>query len=250
MHPEDDTSTCRELRMLLDFDRQRRLRWGGGSDGDDTPGSCQSRCDEQQASACQGHVNPLARYARARELSHNGSSLSRGVAAREARNMMPLRLVAQQSLRPSPPDTYQRGELTGVLRGIDGDRRNVVTADDSTDCRAERTSGTGCGRSHELVALTAVAGVHGGAVDLDTTACTGCAGHGRVEATVPMVFSGDETTDVGRDTGTGVSSDWATGNNSFTGRIHWVQIDIDDKAEDLDHLITPQERLRIAMARQ
>ena len=75
-------------------------------------------------------------------------------------------------------------------------------------------------------------------------------GEGRVDATVPMVFSGDETTDVGRDTGTGVSPDYATGDNSFTGRIHWVQIDIDENAEDLDHLITPEERLRVAMARQ
>ena len=31
---------------------------------------------------------------------------------------------------------------------------------------------------------------------------------------------------------------------------HWVQIDIDDNTEDLDHLITPEERFRIAMARQ
>jgi hypothetical protein len=29
-----------------------------------------------------------------------------------------------------------------------------------------------------------------------------------------------------------------------------VQIDIDEAAEDLDHLITPGERFRIAMARQ
>jgi len=29
-----------------------------------------------------------------------------------------------------------------------------------------------------------------------------------------------------------------------------VQIDIDDAAEDLDHLITPEERLKIAMTRQ
>ena len=76
------------------------------------------------------------------------------------------------------------------------------------------------------------------------------AGEGRVEATVPMVFSGDETTDVGKDTGTGVSPDYTTGDNNFTGRVHWVQIDIDDKAENLDHLITPEERLRVAMARQ
>jgi arylsulfatase len=29
-----------------------------------------------------------------------------------------------------------------------------------------------------------------------------------------------------------------------------VQIDTDEAAEDVDHLITPEQRLRIAMARQ
>jgi arylsulfatase len=75
-------------------------------------------------------------------------------------------------------------------------------------------------------------------------------GEGRIEATVPMIFSADETTDVGSDTGTGVSPDYAARDNKFTGRIHWVQIDIDDNAEDVDHLITAEERFRIAMARQ
>jgi len=32
--------------------------------------------------------------------------------------------------------------------------------------------------------------------------------------------------------------------------VNWVQIDIDEAAEDLYHLITPEERFRIAMARQ
>jgi hypothetical protein len=32
--------------------------------------------------------------------------------------------------------------------------------------------------------------------------------------------------------------------------VSWVEIDLDDAAEDLDHLITPEERLRIAMATQ
>jgi len=36
----------------------------------------------------------------------------------------------------------------------------------------------------------------------------------------------------------------------FTGTIAWVQLDVDEAAEDLDHLITPEERLRIVMARQ
>jgi hypothetical protein len=33
-------------------------------------------------------------------------------------------------------------------------------------------------------------------------------------------------------------------------RCTQVQLDIDEAAEDLDHLITPEERLRVAMARQ
>jgi hypothetical protein len=73
---------------------------------------------------------------------------------------------------------------------------------------------------------------------------------GRVEATEPMVFSGDETTDLGSDTATPVSDDYNPKTSAFTGRVRWVQIDLDEAAEDLDHLISPEERLRIAMARQ
>jgi hypothetical protein len=76
------------------------------------------------------------------------------------------------------------------------------------------------------------------------------AGKGRVEGTVPMLFSADETTDVGTDGGTPVSGDYGPKDSAFTGRVRWVQIDIADAAEDLDHLITPEERRRIAMARQ
>jgi len=38
--------------------------------------------------------------------------------------------------------------------------------------------------------------------------------------------------------------------NAFTGRVRWVQIDIDEAAEDLDHLLSPEELLRVAMAKQ
>jgi arylsulfatase A-like enzyme len=75
------------------------------------------------------------------------------------------------------------------------------------------------------------------------------AGEGRVEHTIPAAFSGDETTDLGRDGATPVSDDHGT-DNAFTGRVRWVQIDLDEAAEDLDHLITPEDRMRIAMARQ
>jgi len=75
-------------------------------------------------------------------------------------------------------------------------------------------------------------------------------GQGRVEATIPMIFSGDETCDLGSDTASPVSPDYTPETSHFTGKIEWVQIDIAEAAEDLDHLITPEERLRIAMARQ
>jgi arylsulfatase A-like enzyme len=73
---------------------------------------------------------------------------------------------------------------------------------------------------------------------------------GRIDATVPMLFSADETTDVGSDTATPVSDDYGPKDSEFTGRVRWVQLDIDAAAESTDHLIGPEERLRVAMARQ
>ncbi len=73
-------------------------------------------------------------------------------------------------------------------------------------------------------------------------------GDGRVNATVPMIYSGDETCDVGRDTGTPVSEDYTSENSRFPGRVHWVQLDIGDDSHD--HLITPDELMRVATAIQ
>ncbi len=75
-------------------------------------------------------------------------------------------------------------------------------------------------------------------------------GEGRVEATLPMVFSADETCDVGSDTASPVTPDYTPETSRFTGEIEWVQIDIDAASEDVDHLIAPEERLQLAMARQ
>ena len=65
-----------------------------------------------------------------------------------------------------------------------------------------------------------------------------------------MLFSADETTDVGSDSATPVSDDYNPKDSEFTGKIRWVQLDVDAAAEDVDHLITSEERLRVAMARQ
>jgi hypothetical protein len=63
-----------------------------------------------------------------------------------------------------------------------------------------------------------------------------------------MLYSGDETCDVGYDSGTPVSDDYTSHNGHFNGTIKWVQLDAGD--DDHDHLISPEERLRVAMAIQ
>jgi len=65
-----------------------------------------------------------------------------------------------------------------------------------------------------------------------------------------MVFSADDCCDVGEDTGAPVSPDYAPRGNAFSGRVKGVQIAIVDAAENLDHLVSPEHAVRIAMARQ
>lgn len=73
-------------------------------------------------------------------------------------------------------------------------------------------------------------------------------GSGRVEATMPLVYSGDETTDVGVDLGSPVAEDYGVRGNQFSGTVHWVQIE--RGLDDADHLISPEERWRVALAIQ
>jgi arylsulfatase len=76
------------------------------------------------------------------------------------------------------------------------------------------------------------------------------AGEGRVDRTQPLVFSADETCDVGFEAGSPVTYDYPTEGGKFSGDVNWVQIDVGEDAEDLDHLISPEERFRVAMALQ
>jgi arylsulfatase len=73
-------------------------------------------------------------------------------------------------------------------------------------------------------------------------------GDGRIERTVPMAFSADETCDVGKEAGSPVSPDYGPSGNEFSGEVNWVQIDLEK--DDQDHLVSPEERFRVAMARQ
>jgi hypothetical protein len=75
-------------------------------------------------------------------------------------------------------------------------------------------------------------------------------GEGRVERTVPLLFSADETADVGYEAGTSVSDDYSPKTSRFQGTINWVQIDVGEDADDPDHLVSPEERLRVAMTLQ
>jgi arylsulfatase len=73
-------------------------------------------------------------------------------------------------------------------------------------------------------------------------------GEGRVEYTQPMIFSIDETMDIGCEYGTMITDDYTAGTSKFNGKINWVQLD--QGMDDHDHLISPEERLHLAMSRQ
>jgi arylsulfatase len=73
-------------------------------------------------------------------------------------------------------------------------------------------------------------------------------GRGRVERTQPLAFSAEETTDVGYESGSLVTEDYPARDGRFNGKIHWVQLDVGK--DNVSHLITPEDRLRVVMTRQ
>jgi arylsulfatase A-like enzyme len=74
-------------------------------------------------------------------------------------------------------------------------------------------------------------------------------GLGRVDRTMAIIFSADETSDVGIKRGSPLTSDVPTENNAFTGTVQLVVIETDTK-EDVGHLISHEDLLHILMARQ
>ena len=75
-------------------------------------------------------------------------------------------------------------------------------------------------------------------------------GIGKVDATAAVVFSADDGCDVGRDTGAPVSEDYGPHGNAFTGVVKGVELAIDDAADSADHVVSPEDAVRVAMARQ
>jgi arylsulfatase A-like enzyme len=74
-------------------------------------------------------------------------------------------------------------------------------------------------------------------------------GEGTVGATAAMIFSADDTCDVGKEGGALVAEDYPVPND-FTGAVNWVELDVGAAADDADHQLDHDELLRVAMARQ
>ena len=47
-----------------------------------------------------------------------------------------------------------------------------------------------------------------------------------------------------------MTPDYPARGTKLSGEVNWVEIDVDKDAEDFDHVISPEERLRVAMALQ
>jgi arylsulfatase A-like enzyme len=75
-------------------------------------------------------------------------------------------------------------------------------------------------------------------------------GEGKVGVTEAIIFSGDEGCDVGVDTAAPVSPDYGSRGNEFSGRVKGVQLAIADDAVSVDHLISPEKAIAVAMGRQ
>jgi arylsulfatase len=65
-----------------------------------------------------------------------------------------------------------------------------------------------------------------------------------------MIFSADDGCDVGVDSGAPVSPDYGPRGNEFNGVVKGVQLAIKEDAESAAHLVSPEDAMRVAMARQ
>ena len=73
-------------------------------------------------------------------------------------------------------------------------------------------------------------------------------GNGRLEHTIAMVFSGDETSDVGVKRGSPMKPGMTAAKSAFTGVVEIVAIET--SGESNDHLLDRDEVMNMIMARQ
>ena len=71
---------------------------------------------------------------------------------------------------------------------------------------------------------------------------------GRLERTVPVIFSADSTCMVGDKIGAPLSSDFEEHSNKFNGKISWVRIDTG--TEETARQVSPEEWVRVHMSIQ
>jgi arylsulfatase len=72
---------------------------------------------------------------------------------------------------------------------------------------------------------------------------------GKIDKTVPFIFSGDETMDVGGDLALPVTDDYPEGeSNKFSGKINWVRVDLEE--DNVSHLEPEELKYHRALARQ
>ncbi|MGD2048260.1 MAG: arylsulfatase [Chloroflexota bacterium] len=72
---------------------------------------------------------------------------------------------------------------------------------------------------------------------------------GKIDKTVPFIFSADETLDVGGDLALPVTDDYPEGaSNQFSGKIHWVRIDLEE--DNVSHLEPEEQKYHRLLARQ
>ncbi len=116
---------------------------------------------------------------------------------------------------------------------------------DRTFVRGDDPIGPG---HHQVRSEFSYDGGLGAGADLTLYVDGAAVGSARLERSIPLVYSYDETTDVGSDGGSTVSDEYGQTDNRFPGTVNWVQIDVG--ADDADHLISPDERWRVSMARQ
>jgi arylsulfatase len=74
-------------------------------------------------------------------------------------------------------------------------------------------------------------------------------GEGRIDKTVPNIFSADETLDIGCDLALPVTDEYPEGEaNAFQGELQWVRIDLED--DDVSHEEPEELKYQRIMARQ
>jgi arylsulfatase len=73
-------------------------------------------------------------------------------------------------------------------------------------------------------------------------------GKGRVNETQGYVFSADETTYIGYESGTTVSKDYTVETSRFNSKLNWVHIDLGE--DDHDRMVDPEHVIHVAMSRQ